>query len=78
VRRDAVTKHFGHVIRTRRAKAGLSQEKLAEASGLHPTYISLVERGRRSPSLVSVQKFARGLDCSMSALISETERRMSP
>ncbi|MCY4157416.1 MAG: helix-turn-helix transcriptional regulator [Gammaproteobacteria bacterium] len=38
-------------IRAIRTQLGWSQEKLAEASGLHRSYISQLERGRRNPTL---------------------------
>ncbi len=45
-----------------RTSADISQEKLAELSGLHRTYISDVERGTRSISLDNIQKIATSLN----------------
>ena len=67
-------KRFGRVVRRRRAKARLSQERLAHAAGLHPTYISLLERGLRNPSLVTVQALAGALETTMTSLVREVER----
>lgn len=52
---------FGARVRELRLTAGLSQMELAEAAGLHPTYVSSVERGRRNISLVNIHMLARGL-----------------
>ena len=52
---------FGKNVRLYREKAGISQEKLAELSGLHRTYISDIERFQRSISLSNVQKIADAL-----------------
>jgi len=49
------------VVREARVAAGLSQEALAEAAGLHRTYISLLERSRRSPSLSTLDAIGRAL-----------------
>lgn len=49
------------IVRAERQKATLSQEALAELAGLHRTYISLLERGRRSPTLATIEKIARAL-----------------
>lgn len=72
--RDPIIRRFGHVVRRRRTAAGLSQEALADLAELHPTYVSLLERGQRNPSLTSIQKVAAGLNTSMTALIGEVER----
>ena len=53
---------FGKNVRLFREKKGISQEKLAELSGLHRTYISDIERFQRSISLSNVQKIADALE----------------
>ncbi|MGG5742204.1 helix-turn-helix domain-containing protein [Bacillus cereus group sp. IBL03679] len=46
----------------------MSQEKLAEITGLHRTYISEVERGNRNISLINISKIATALDINVSDL----------
>lgn len=53
---------FGSNVRHYRELKGISQEKLAELSGLHRTYISDIERFQRSISLANVQKIADALE----------------
>lgn len=53
---------FGVNARKYRNQKGYSQEKLAEITGLHRTYISAVERGVRSISLYNIEKIALGLE----------------
>jgi transcriptional regulator with XRE-family HTH domain len=65
----SLSKQFGVVIRAYRTHRGISQETLAERSGLHPTYVSMVERGRRNPTLDVADRLARGLDASLCDLI---------
>ena len=48
-------------MRTARLAANLSREAVAEAAGLHPTFISNVERGSRVPSVPTLIKLAIGL-----------------
>jgi transcriptional regulator with XRE-family HTH domain len=52
---------FGSTVGRLRVAAGLSQEKLAELSGLHATTISSVERGKMSVTLEKLEGLARGL-----------------
>ena len=52
---------FGTNLRKYRQKLGLSQEKLAEKSGLHRTYISDIERFQRSIALENIQRLADAL-----------------
>jgi transcriptional regulator with XRE-family HTH domain len=58
--------------RLRTAK-GYSQDELAQRCGLDRTYISLIERGKRSPSLSVMSKISVSLDVHLAQLISKTE-----
>ena len=62
---------FGKAVRRRRRELDLSQETLAELSGLHRTYVSSIERGRVNPSLENVEKLVRALDISISSLFAD-------
>lgn len=53
---------FGTNLRKYRIERGLSQEKFAELCGLHRTYISDIERFKRSISLENIQKIADALN----------------
>lgn len=52
---------FGRRVREYRLSAGLSQEALAEAAGIHRTYVSSLERGQRNVSLDNIIALARAL-----------------
>jgi ribosome-binding protein aMBF1 (putative translation factor) len=60
---------FGQSVRLRRHKMDISIEKLAEAAGLHPTYVSSVERGERNISIENVVALAKALKCSAKDLM---------
>jgi ribosome-binding protein aMBF1 (putative translation factor) len=60
---------FGARVRARRQELGKSQEQLAEASGLHWTFVGQVERGRRNLSLANILKLAAGLDIDPADLV---------
>lgn len=64
-----ILQNFARNVRFYRERAGLSQEKLAEYSGLHRTYIGSIERLEKSPSLISALKIANALNVNISLLI---------
>jgi len=74
---EKLHRHFGQVLRARREAAGLSQEALASAAKLARNYISLLEIGKKSPTLRSIQLLADALGTTMSSLVTATERKMA-
>lgn len=59
---------FGPAVRRHRELLRLSQEELAERSGLDRTYVSGVERGVRNPTIEVMQKIAVGLGSDLDVL----------
>ena len=57
-----IEKVFGDNLKKHRTQLGLSQEAFAEKCGLHRTYISAIERYRRSIALENVQRIADALE----------------
>lgn len=60
---------FGKKLREVRLKKKLSQGDIARILGVHRSYISGLERGRRNPSLLTVQKVAKALNISPKELL---------
>ncbi len=64
---------LGRVIAERRRKVGLSQEALAYRCGLHPVYISMVERAVRSPTIRVLVEISLAMGMSPSQLLEQAE-----
>ena len=62
---------FAANMRRIRLEKRLTQEKLAEAAGLHPNYISSVERGERNISICNIERIASALGITMSELVAD-------
>lgn len=60
---------FGRRLCQLRKAAGLTQEALADAAGLHWTYVGQIERGERNLTYKNVLKLARGLGVDPSELM---------
>lgn len=57
----ALRTRFAHNVRNIRIQKNMSQDDLAESSGLHRNFVSEVERERRNVTLTSIGRLARGL-----------------
>lgn len=69
-----VERFADNLRRARRAK-GLTQEDLADASDLHRTHISLLEKAKRDPKLTTIAKLAEGLETTPERLLSGVGER---
>lgn len=67
--KDAELVALGQRVAELREKAGLTQEALAHAAGLHWTYIGQIERGERNLTYKNVLKLARGLNAKPAQLM---------
>lgn len=65
---------FGLTIKKIRKEKNISQEKLAELTGLHRTYISEIERGTRNLSLLNINKLSLAFNLTNSELFSILEQ----
>lgn len=69
-----IAQGFGIVLKNYRTDYGISQEELAGKCGLDRTYISLLERGKRSPTINTLFSIADALEQSPSVLIKDLEK----
>jgi transcriptional regulator with XRE-family HTH domain len=60
---------LGERIKARREELGLTQLQLAQALGVTPQHISIIEKDKRSPSLESLAKLAQELGVTTDFLI---------
>lgn len=59
---------FGQKVQSLRKDLGISQEELAFRSGLHRTYIGMIERAERNITLVNIKKIADALNVNIKDL----------
>ena len=73
------TAAFGQRLRTLRAERRISQDDLASKTGIHPTAIGRLERGRREPRMKTILRLAEGLGTQPGRLLDYLgERRLTP
>lgn len=65
---------FGKVLREYRTKSGISQEKLALSSNLDRSFVSLLERGMRQPTLKTMLLLVDALDVPFEIFAADIER----
>ena len=64
---------LGHEIKKGRVALQKSQEDLAFEAGIHRTYVSMIERGKKSPTLAVIVKLANALHVKPSELLQRVE-----
>lgn len=69
--RMTIHERLGDKVRFHREKRGWSQERLAEVAGLHRTYISSLEHGRRNATLSVIERLANALEVSATDLLGD-------
>ncbi len=71
---EALAKRFGALVRRLRLERGYSQERFGEVSGLHRTYIGMVERGETNVTMATAYRLAGGLGIDLSGILLELEQ----
>ena len=72
---EDIVKNIGKNIKDLREKNGFSKNRLAVLSGIHPAWISRLEKGHRktgkliTPSILTLQKIANGLGVTIEVLL---------
>lgn len=64
---------FSKILRLKRIEAGLSQEQLALAAGVDRTFVSLLEREQRQPSLKTIFALCNALSLDPATIVSEIQ-----
>jgi transcriptional regulator with XRE-family HTH domain len=68
---EEASRAFGVRLKALREEHGISQDKLADETNIHPTAIGRMERGKREPRLTTILKLARGLGVKPGELLDE-------
>jgi len=64
---------FARNVRERRLALGISQEALAEAAGIHRTYVGMIERCEKNVTIYNIERIATALDVSAASLLVHPE-----
>lgn len=69
MKKDEILQKFGQQVREERLKLGLSQEELAVKTGVHRTYIGMIERAEKNITLLNIEKIAKALNIPVKELL---------
>lgn len=72
--KSEILTEFGSVIRELRLERQISQEALADICGLHRTYVSDIELGKRNISLENIEKIANALGVSIELIFRKVNK----
>lgn len=73
-----IRQRLGRNVRQLRESKGWSQEDYADRAGIHRTYVSDIERGKRNPTITVVEKLAAPLEVTAGALLDGGARLDGP
>lgn len=62
---------LGKAIRARRKALGVSQEALADNSGIDRSHMGKIERGERNVTVLNLVRIASALDCKVSEMLND-------
>ena len=65
---------LGAAVKTCRANRRLTQEQLAERSGLSYKFVGEIERGDANPTILTIERVARALAVPLSVLVTEGQQ----
>ena len=66
-----LVERFGGRVRKARKALNVSQEELASISGLNRSHMGEIERGQASPTLITIDRIAKALNCSIAELMDD-------
>lgn len=72
---ENTTKNLIELLAVARKKQGLSHQKLADMAGVHRSTISLIETGKRIPTILVCLKIAMALDVRLDALLKKAAKK---
>ncbi len=73
--KSTARERFAARVRMERLAKGFSQEALADAAGLHRTYVSSVERCERNITVDNMERLAKALDLDIVDLLSKPQQQ---
>jgi len=69
--KDPLLTKIGEKIRDERLKKNLTQETLAAKTGVHRTYVGMIERGEKNITIINLKKVCRALNISLEAFFKD-------
>jgi len=64
---------LGDAIRRRRTELEMSQEQFAEVVDCHRNFVGRIERGQQNPTVDTLVRIAKALDCTVREIVNDTE-----
>jgi transcriptional regulator with XRE-family HTH domain len=74
--KDAWLSALGEAISERRLRINMTQQELADLSGVHRTYVSDIERGTRNVTVTTANKISQALEIATSKLFNIADRKV--